>query len=246
MVRRCLVSIVAVSLCAGSLLAGPKIEFDTKSFQCGNVAEGKVDKIQAVFHVKNTGDALLILKEVRPGCGCTVVKWDSTVQPGKTAKIEASVNIKGYHSGAYTKSVTVRSNAVNDSTEHLSILVTIESIIDVSQTYLTYKKSDAAGQGKIVTFASKKRDLKVKEVIYEPNKYSLPGPAAEVAEKLKKLRQPVKFTWVKTDSVRANGYSVFHLTLPSPKFDSTGNGEFIITTNHPDKPEIKIAVNLAP
>jgi hypothetical protein len=239
------VSIITVSLCAGSLFAGPKIEFDTKSFQCGDVAEGKVDTLHAVFHIKNSGDGVLILKEVRPGCGCTVVKWDSTVQPGKTAKIEASVNIKGYHSGAITKYVTVRSNALNDSMERLSIQATVESFIEVSLTYLTYKRSDS-GKEKILTFASKKKDLTVKEVTFEPNKYSLPGTAEQVAEKLKKLKQSVKFSWVKTDSTRADGYRIFHLSLPSPKFDSTGNGEFIITTNHPDKQEVKISVNLAP
>jgi|GEM_PF-434721 hypothetical protein len=245
MMHGSLVSTIMVSLYAGSLFAGPMIEFDTKSFQCGDVAEGKVDTLHAVFHIKNTGDAMLVLKEVRPGCGCTVVKWDSMARPGKTVKIEASVNIKGYHSGAITKYVTVRSNAVNDSMERLSIQATVESIIEVSQTYLTYKRGDA-GKEKILTFASKKKDLKVKEVTYEPNKYSLPGTPEQVAEKLKKLKQPVMFTWVKTDSTRADGYRIFHLSLPSPKFDSTRNGEFIVTTNHPDKPEVRISVNLAP
>jgi len=245
MMRRGLLSIVAVALCAGTLFAGAKIEFDTKAYQCGNVAEGKINKLEAVFNIKNTGDAPLVLKEVRPGCGCTVVKWDSTVKPGKSAKIQASVNIKGYRPGAITKYVTVTSNAVNDPVVRVTIQATVQSIIEASPTYLTFKKNDVE-KVKTLTFASQKKDLKVKEVVYEPNRYSLPGPAAQVEEKLKKLKQALQFTWEKTDSVRPDGYHVFKVSFSRPKFDSTGNGDLIFTTNHPDEPEVQIPVNLAP
>lgn len=99
--------------------AAPRIAFDSKIFDCGIVVEGKTEKINAVFVVKNTGDAALKLEKVRPGCGCTVVKYDSLIQPGKSTKIESAVNIKGYRSGPISKSITVTSNAENEPTVRL-------------------------------------------------------------------------------------------------------------------------------
>ena len=92
----------------------PQIEFDSKTYNCGTVIEGKIEKITAVFVVKNTGDAVLKLESVRPSCGCTVVKFDSLIQPGKSTKIESVVNIQGQRSGQLSKSITVTSNAENE------------------------------------------------------------------------------------------------------------------------------------
>ncbi len=234
---------ITVSLCVGTLFAAPQIVFDTKAFQCGNVAEGKVDKLEAVFNIKNTGDKVLVLKEVRPGCGCTVVKWDSTVQPGKSAKIEASVNIKGYHPGAITKYVTVSSNAGNDSVARLTIEANVRSIIDISQQYFTFKKTDP-DKSNLLILSSQKKDLTVKKVTFEPNKMTLQGTAAQKDEEFKKLSQSLKFTWEKTDSIRADGYHIFKLKFFRPKFEVSANGQIVITTNHPDEPEVKFSANL--
>jgi hypothetical protein len=48
-----------VPLLVSSLLAAPKIEFSTKTFQCGTVFEGKTEKLNAVFVVKNSGDLVI-------------------------------------------------------------------------------------------------------------------------------------------------------------------------------------------
>ncbi len=243
MVRRILSAILTVSLCAGTLFAAPQIVFDTKAFQCGNVAEGKVDTLKAVFNIKNTGDKVLVLREVRPGCGCTVVKWDSTVQPGKSAKIEASVNIKGYHAGAITKYVTVTSNAGNDSVARLTIAANVQSAIDISPKYFTFKKTDP-DKVNLIVLASAKKDLKVLRVGYEPNKMTLQGTTTQKEGEFKKLNQSLKFTWEKTDSIRADGYRIFKLNFFRPKFDISAYGQIVITTNHPDDTEVRVSANL--
>ena len=73
----CLLSSLVLASISAS--ASPKIDVDKTTFDCGVIAEGKTDKLHAQFTVKNTGDAPLKIDNVRPGCGCTVVKFDSTI-----------------------------------------------------------------------------------------------------------------------------------------------------------------------
>jgi hypothetical protein len=49
-----------VPFMASTLLAVPKIQFDTITFQCGSAIGGKTEKLNAAFVVKNTGDELSI------------------------------------------------------------------------------------------------------------------------------------------------------------------------------------------
>jgi Protein of unknown function (DUF1573) len=229
---------IILPLIASALLAnaagGPKIEFDVTSFNCGTVIEGKTEKLNAVFNVKNTGDALLRLQSVRPGCGCTVVKYDTLVPAGKTAKISAQVNIKGFRSGHLSKSITVTSNAANDSLVKLTIEATVNSVIDITESYLTldasYEKTP-----RTVVVASKKADLKVVRVSFKSN-----DNAGAVTTGQKDSTILIKHAWSRTDSTRSDGSRVFKLDLYMPAIENPVSGAFIITTNHPDKPEINM------
>jgi hypothetical protein len=228
---------VIVPLIVSSLWAGPKIEFDTKTFNCGDIVDGKADKINAVFNVKNTGNVPLKLENVRPGCGCTVVKYDTMILPGKTAKIEAAVNISNYHSGVISKYITVTSNAENDSNVRLTIEATVMAVVEVSETNLTFDGSDTT-KSKTVVLTSKKADLKVTDVVFRPFK------KPDTPEWRADLTMSLKRTWTATDSTRANGYRVFKLVLYPYLVDNTITGETVITTNHPDKKEIIIQTTL--
>jgi hypothetical protein len=239
MFRFCRTASIVLPLIASTLFAavGPKIEFDTKDFKCGNVLEGKTDKLNAVFIVKNTGDSLLKLENVKPGCGCTVVKYDTFIQPGKTAKIEAQVTIKGHSSGAISKNVTVTSNAKNEPSVRLTIEATVQSIIDVSETYLMFDAKNAKTPHTIYC-SSKMADLKVTEVSFKAT--GTPGTPAWQSE----IPLATNFKWLPTDSTRADGYHVYKLELFSPDVKTAVTGELVVKTNHPDKPEISLTVNI--
>jgi hypothetical protein len=224
-----------VPLLASILFAatGPKIEFDAKNVNCGTVIEGKTDKLNAVFIVKNTGDALLKLDGVRPGCGCTVVKYDTLIPPGKTAKIESHVNIAGYRSGAISKFITVTSNATNEPSVRLTIEATVQAVIDVSESFLSldglYAKTP-----RTVYLTSKKKDLKVSEVSFK-SKDNSKSPARQ-----SDIPLSIKYIWTPTDSIRNDGSRVFKLGIFMPNIENSTSGDFIIKTNHPDKPEIDL------
>ena len=222
---------------AAALFAGPKIEFDTKRFNCGTAIEGKADKINATFVVKNTGDAVLKLEKVRPGCGCTVVKYDTLIKPGKTAKIKADVNITDHRGGPLSKSITVTSNAENEPTVRLTIEATVQPIIDVSVSHLTLDKSNSSTP-KTVILATKKSDLKVSDISFKPIRHS------QKPEWKAKFPLSIKHTWTPTDTVRTDGYRVFKMDMFSPNLEESISGEFIIKTNHPDKSIITVRGNI--
>jgi hypothetical protein len=231
---RMLGTIAIISSVVTSVFAGPKIHFDTTTFDCGTAIEGVTEKIHATFVVKNPGDSTLKLTTVKPGCGCTVVKFDSLIEPGKSTRIEAEVNIKGYHSGPISKYVNVFSNAEKEASR-LVINAIIQAAIDASENYLRFDPANLSP--KAITLSSKKTDLKVSNISFFSD-----NTDTDAAKKNQKL--PVTFKFTPTDSTRADGYKIYKLEINPPKYDSNLYGQFIITTNHPDRKELTIRGNL--
>jgi hypothetical protein len=219
-----------ILLSATALFASPKINIEKTSFQCGSVIEGKTEKLKARFIVKNSGDAVLRIN-ARPGCGCTVVKYDSLVQPGKSSILESEVNIKGYHSGPITKTITVTSNDTTQSSIRLEILALIQGIIDVSEQYVNFTnvKPDSFHT---VTLSSKKNDLAVTEVTFKVTSQGI-GP-----EWQNNVPITIKFKCIPAAAAQADGYRSYSLELYPPALKKAASGDVVIKTNHPDKSEI--------
>jgi hypothetical protein len=218
-----------------SISAAPRIEFDKTTYQCGTVVEGKTEKIAARFAVKNTGTESLTLK-ARPSCGCTVVKYDSTVPPGASTTIESSVNIKGLHGGAMTKTITVTSNAANEPSVKLEIQATIEATIDVSEGFVNMSAAENA-QPHTLVLASRRTGLKVLDVSFRMAQGEGPSWQAN-------MPVPVKFTLTPTDSTRPDGLHVYRLALTTPAAKEASYGDLVIKTDHPDKPEITVRAQI--
>jgi len=93
-------------------------------FDAGTVVKGET--IRAVFTVKNTGDAPLVISEVRPSCSCTVAdKPEDPIAPGASAEIVAKVETENVSSKSVTKTVTLVTNT-EESTKVLSIKAKIK------------------------------------------------------------------------------------------------------------------------
>lgn len=90
--------------------SGPKIEFKTETIDYGTVKKGEDNGIR-IFEFTNTGDAPLVISDVKTSCGCTVPsKPKEPIMPGKTGEIEVKYNMSP---GNFTKTITVVSNATN-------------------------------------------------------------------------------------------------------------------------------------
>jgi hypothetical protein len=234
--RTCSAFAIIVS-CAFSVFAGsPKIEFNKTNFDCGQVLEGKQDKLQASFSVKNTGDATLVLSSVRPGCGCTVVKFDSLIQPGKSSAITATVNIANYPAGAISKSITVTSNATNTPTQKLTIGAVVVPVIVASEQLVTL---DASKQGVAHTLflSCLKKDLKLLSM-----EFNQAAPVGDVMQNT--VSASLTYTLTPTDSVRADKYKVYKLDIFPPQVASSMTGAITIKTNHPDKAELVLKTTI--
>lgn len=89
---------------------GAKIEYKSDTIDYGTTNKDDDNGLR-VFEFKNTGDADLVISEVKSSCGCTVPsKPKEPIKPGQTGKIEVKYNM---HAGPIRKTITVQSNAVN-------------------------------------------------------------------------------------------------------------------------------------
>src|ERR1700683_2168329 len=94
-----------------STASGPIIQFDNEEYDFGKVSSG--EKVHHTYIVTNTGDAMLQITNVHPGCGCTTAgTWTHDVAPGKTGEIPVQFNSANY-GAQVTKTIDVYSNAKN-------------------------------------------------------------------------------------------------------------------------------------
>lgn len=96
----------------------PDVSFETVKHDFGEIPQGEPAAYS--FRITNTGDAPLVIKDVRPSCGCTTPKWPrKPIAPGKTAKIKAVYDAKS--TGAFQKSIMVDTNVPFSETQTLKI-----------------------------------------------------------------------------------------------------------------------------
>ena len=90
------------------------------------------------FIFTNTGEGLLEVTDVHPGCGCTTAgSWSRKVEPGQTGTIPIQFNAGGY-SGAVTKGITVTCNDKSHPTVMLQIKGTIWKPVDAIPQYAIF------------------------------------------------------------------------------------------------------------
>jgi len=89
----------------------PVMEFETKEIDFGTNNEG--DILDTVFKFKNTGDAPLVITNVKTSCGCTTPYWPKKpIQPGESEQIKVRFNTN-HKPGKQTKTITVHANTKN-------------------------------------------------------------------------------------------------------------------------------------
>ena len=91
----------------------PVMTFDRKVHDFGTIEDGAPQ--ETVFSYTNTGDAPLVLSEIKSTCGCTVPQdWSrAPLLPGESSQFTVKFNGKG--ANKTTKTVTVNANTQNGS-----------------------------------------------------------------------------------------------------------------------------------
>ena len=103
-----LIVVALISLIGYTSSAQAKISFKNETVDYGKIAKGS-DGVR-VFEFTNTGDAELVVTNVKSSCGCTVPKKpEGPIAPGASGSIEVKYDTNRV--GPIRKTVTVYSNA---------------------------------------------------------------------------------------------------------------------------------------
>jgi len=99
--------------------APPVITFTQDKINMGDVKQGP--QVNGEFEFTNTGRSVLIIKGIKPSCGCTGVIADEKkeFQPGESGKIKFTFNTEG-RSGVNEKTITVETNDPKNTTKTIS------------------------------------------------------------------------------------------------------------------------------
>lgn len=114
----------------------PKIEFASPVHNFGRVKVNQPVKCDFIF--TNTGQALLEITAVHPGCGCTTAgTWTRQVEPGKTGTIPIQFNAAGAP-GQFAKAITVTCNDPGQSTVSLQIMGALWNPVEAIPQYAVF------------------------------------------------------------------------------------------------------------
>lgn len=108
----------AFALIGFAAMNAQEITFEEEVIDYGEVAKG-ADGARA-FTFTNTGDKPLIIKRVKPSCGCTVADYPKEpIAPGESGEINVSYDTNRVN--AFSKTIEVHSNAVESGRKILRI-----------------------------------------------------------------------------------------------------------------------------
>ncbi len=122
------VSVTAQDAKPRAVPLGPIKEFEV-------VPKGQL--ITHAFEIKNEGDAVLELTDVRPACGCTVANYDKTIAPGKVGKVHIKLKTDNF-AGPISKSVAVFTNDSDNPKLQLVVKAHVKPYIQVLPGYVRY------------------------------------------------------------------------------------------------------------
>lgn len=99
------------------------IQWLDNSRDFGKINEG--EKLEVIFHYKNTGDKPLVIYMVKPSCGCTLAETPGKpLAPGETGEIKALFNSEG-KPGMQHKTISVDANTKGSRLHELSFQVEV-------------------------------------------------------------------------------------------------------------------------
>jgi len=126
----------ALAFCISTcVFAQPRATIAEPIKDMGNFYQDQL--IECDFIVKNDGNASLQISRVNPACGCTVADYDKTIEPGKTGKVHAKVNISSFN-GPISKGITVFTNDETNPQIELTVKAIVKQYIAVNPGYTRF------------------------------------------------------------------------------------------------------------
>lgn len=148
---------------------GPKavITVDETVHDFGSVWSGPT--LQHSFSIKNTGDAPLEIKKVKPSCGCTIAgTYPNTIAPGDSGSFPFSMNSSKLRS-RFEKSITISSNDPVTPELRLRLKGEVKNYVDMVP--------DNANFGRVIGQEPQERVLNITNNTDKPLQLTLDPPA---------------------------------------------------------------------
>jgi hypothetical protein len=118
--KNLILTCLAIMLSIG--LYAQEIKFEALEINYGDIEKG-ADGVRN-FKFTNTGAAPLIISNAQGSCGCTVPTYPKEpIMPGESAEIKVKYDTNRI--GAFTKYVTLTTNATNETSTKLQIHGTV-------------------------------------------------------------------------------------------------------------------------
>ncbi len=214
-----------LAVTASSASAAAKAVVREPIIDVGIVAKG--ERIEHSFELRNEGDAVLTVREVKPACGCTIAKYDKSIPAGAIGKIAAVVETENF-TGPIAKSVTVFTSDSANPRINLVIKAVIQPQVEVQPGYARFIVVEGSGT------ESSNQTL-----------WTAQGPDLEI----RSVRSPypfVKAGYRRLDAGDAENGTRWQVSLSLDR-DGAPVGplaDFIeVETNHPKQRVIKIPVS---
>ena len=118
-------------LSASDLANSPKIDFNSKVFNFGEITQG--EKADYTFKIMNKGNRDLIIRSTKASCGCTAANpGTKLIKPGGSTDLKVTYNSHGA-AGRQNKTVTVISNDPSQATVVLQVTGTVNKKDEASK-----------------------------------------------------------------------------------------------------------------
>ncbi|MEM9290749.1 MAG: DUF1573 domain-containing protein [Acidobacteriota bacterium] len=232
----CAVLTLALSVSLATLPAAaeegaPRAVVDEPLVDLGVVPKG--NKVDAIFIIRNEGDAPLEITDVRPGCGCTVADYDKVIAPGESGRISSEVDTTNLF-GPNNQSILVLTNDPENPRIALTIRNEVKPFIGAYPGYARFnivQMEESQGTINQILWSTDASDFKVVSVT-APGQFFTADFRRATEEELQGDETAKEHSqWAVSLTLRAN----------APIGPLTGHLE--IVTDHPQQKNVKIPVS---
>lgn len=171
--KKLLLTILFISILTFSLTAAATVKFKETTIDFGDAESGKV--VDVVYEFENTGDSILIIKNISTSCGCTAAKIEKKeYQPGEKGQLPVKFNTRGYN-GRVTKTITVSTNDEENAYSRLkvtgNIILKDFATLQLSNDHLKFEEVKFGEEYKeVITITNAGTiDLRIVEVAHNPD-----------------------------------------------------------------------------
>lgn len=148
---------------AGQETVGPRAAVDQPIADLGVITRGETATYD--FAIRNEGDEVLEITDVRPACGCTVADYPKTIAPGESGILHAEVDTTDLK-GATAKGISVYTNDPENPRLQLTLRIRVQEYLIFNPGFARFVQAQGAGVGAVdeIFFSSDFDDLQIEKV----------------------------------------------------------------------------------